>query len=416
MGLGWFLCGILGGIPFFLSEPGLSWHASLFESISGFTTTGATGIQDLTLWPISILFWRSITQWLGGLGILVLFVALLSQLGVGNRSVFMHESSLRLGGRNIARAKDIARGFLQIYLLLSLLCVGGLKVLGMSWFEALNHGMTTISTGGFSLYNESIAYFSDLKFFPFIEVWLIFFMFLSSLNFSFYVALSTKSWSKIPLKEETFLYVLWLISISFCVLLGLSASLNWDLARGVFFTVVSISSTTGFSTGIDYNSWGLYMLILLGFCMLFGGCAGSTSGGLKWNRFVIFVKIIADEMVHIFRPDKISSIRVNGASLRRDATYQVTFFILLYLFVLLFSVLIVSFLEMGSGVDFATALGIVLSTVSNIGPGFGEVGPANNFSWLNPRTQIFCCLLMIFGRLELYAGILIFLPFFWKRY
>ena len=413
VGLAWFLSGVLGAIPFMLCSPNLPWYGALFESFSGFTTTGATVIEDLNLYPSSLLLWRSLSQWLGGLGILVLFVALLSQLGVGNRSVFQHESSMQTGDANVARAKDMARMFLKVYFWLSFVCVVGLKVLGMTWFDAVNHGITTVSTGGFSPHNESIAYFKNFQFFSFLQAWIILFMFLCSLNFALYVIIAKRGWSRLRLEEESISFLFWLLFVT--AIIFLSHNMNWDLFPNVLFTVVSLASTTGFSVS-DYGAWSLPALILLGLCMLFGACSGSTSGGMKWNRFFIFLKIAFNEMVKIFRPGQVKLVRMNGGVIREKASQQIVFFLLFYLLILFFSIFVVSILENSRDIHFGTVLGIVFSAISNIGPGFGQVGPMNHFAGLTPASQIFCCFLMVLGRLEIYAGILLFLPSFWKKY
>lgn len=198
VGLGWLLSALAGGLPFWIGEPGLSFAGAYFESMSGFTTTGSTVINDLDLYPRSILLWRSVTQWLGGIGIVVLFVAVLSFLGVGSRSLMQHESSLNISDAAAARIRDVAKKLLLIYLLLSAVCAIGLWMLGMTPFEAINHAMTTISTGGFSTENKSVAHWNSLS----IEIWLTVFMLAGGISFMMYVFLAGRRWSRIRAEEE----------------------------------------------------------------------------------------------------------------------------------------------------------------------------------------------------------------------
>jgi len=413
VGLSWVLVSLLGALPFLLGEPGLDPVHSIFESASGFTTTGSSVISDIEAMPRPILLWRSVTQWLGGIGILVVFVAVLSFLGVGSRSLMQRESSLNLSDAGASRIRDLAASLLRVYLVLTIVCGLGLWLLGMSVFDSVCHAMATIATGGFSTRNRSIAHFDSAG----IEMWLSAFMFLSSIGFMFYVFLAHRKWSRIRSEEEAKYYLL--------LVLGMVAAISIDLAlvghgghwldalREAVFNVTSISSTSGFGVS-DYDRWPLFSKLLLLLLMVIGGCAGSTAGGLKMNRIVLFFKIALRELVRSYRPNQVFRIKLNGVSHPEQVFVTTLFVITLGLAFAGFSVLLVAMIE--PGLDFDTVLGAVFGTLWNIGPGFGDVGPTDNFGGLKPPTLVFLSFLMILGRLEFFALIVLFVPSLWRKY
>ena len=419
VGLGWLLCGFFGAIPYELADPGLKPHAAVFESISGFTTTGSTVIADLDEWPRGILMWRAVTQWLGGLGILVLFVAVLSTIGGGVKSLFRNESSFQTGEAASARIRDTALTLWRVYLVLTATCLLGLRALGMSWFDSVAHALTCVSTGGFSPYNESIGHFSGWETGLWIEAWLAVFMTLSSVSFLIYVVVMRKNWKRLRDEEEA----RWFLAIVAVAAVGIALAIwaaNPDASylqalRESVFTVVSIASTTGFGTA-NYEGWPTVALMVLAGLMLLGGCSGSTAGGMKVSRLLLMVKGAYHEIVRAFRPNQVFRMQVNGNPLDDTARGQTVLFVALFGFLVLVSPTIVALLEFGSGIDPLTAVGCVFATLGNIGPGFGDVGPIDNFSGLRPSTQIFLSLLMVLGRLELYAVLVLFVPAAWRKY
>ena len=417
VGLGWVFSAVLGSIPFVIGEPNLSPAAALFESVSGFTTTGATVISNLTEWPRAILLWRSVMQWLGGLGILVLFVALLSGSG-GAKFLFRNESSFQSEQASTARIHDTALNFLIVYVALTAVCLLGLKGLGLGWFDAVAHSFTTVATGGFSPHNESIAYFSNFANGLLIEIWIAIFMFLGSTSFLVYVVIKSGRWKELRRLEEVRWYFL-------LVVMGILAA--WavgtmgggmgalEALRGAVFTIVSIASTTGYVTA-NYEQWPVATYFIILALMLVGGCAGSTSGGLKVSRLILLIRAAWQEVVKAFRPNQIMAMRVNGNQIDDVARAQTVLFIAIFALMSLGSMVVVAVIETSQGIDFATTVSAVLATFGNIGPGYGDVGPTDNYGQFQPSTQLFLSLLMIMGRLELYAILVFFVPAVWKKY
>lgn len=414
VGLGWTICTLFGALPYMLSEPSLDPAAAIFESASGFTTTGASTMADVEAFPRGILLWRAATQWLGGMGILVLFVAVLSIAGGGgSKSLFRNESSAQLGEGFAARMRDTALRLWQIYVGLSVICLLGLLALGMPLFDAICHTFATISTGGFSTKNASIAAYHS----PAIEWWLIVFMSLGAISFMLYAWLLARRWTKWKQDEETRFY-LWALALASVVI---AAGLLYhehvgsagDALRTAAFQVVSISTTTGFTTA-DYGLWSNFSLVILVALMFMGGCAGSTAGGVKVSRVVVFFKNFAREMTLVFRPTRVMTVRLNGTPLSDSFLTEVSFFLALVGFIVASSSGVMSLLE--PDFDLISSFGAVVATMFNIGPGLGAVGPAHNFADLNPASHLFLSLVMIMGRLEVLAVLALFVPQLWRKY
>jgi trk system potassium uptake protein TrkH len=413
VGAGWALSTLFGALPYMLSTPSLAPAAAIFESASGFTTTGASVIADVEIWPRGLLLWRATTQWLGGMGILVLFVAVLSMAGGGSKSLFRRESSAKLSEGFAARMRDTALRLWQIYLGLTLVCLIGFIVLGMPVFDAVCHTFATVSTGGFSTRNASIAAFDS----PAIEWWTIIFMILGAISFMLYAWLLARRWSKWKQDEETRFY-LWMLAL---VTIAVTGSLLYyhqigglhDSLRAAAFQVVSISTTTGFATA-DYDKWANFPKILIVALMFVGGCAGSTAGGVKVSRVVVFFKNFARQLTHIFRPNQVITVRINGVPLSDNFLTEVSFYLALVGFIVALSSLAMSILE--PGFDLISSFGAVVATIFNIGPGLGAVGPSCTYAGLGPATHLFLSLLMIMGRLEILAVLALFIPALWRRY
>ncbi|MEM6915542.1 MAG: TrkH family potassium uptake protein [Verrucomicrobiota bacterium] len=413
VGLSWIQVSFLGILPYLLMEGGLGFFDAFFESVSGFTTTGSTILTDIEALPDAILLWRSVTQWLGGIGILVVFVAVLSFLGAGSKSLVAQESSLNISDSRTSRIRDVAFALLKVYLILSVVCFLGLVLLGMPPFEAVCHAMCTIATGGFSPKNLSIGHYEDLG----IEMWVSLFMFLSSIGFMIYVFIVTKNWKRLR-KEEEARYYLVLVFIAILAI-GLDlmlASTHFGYRQALhegFFNVISISSTTGFVAS-DYSQWPLFSQMLLMLLMLIGGCAGSTSGGIKMNRVILYLKTAQRELVRSFRPNKVFRIRLNGIAPDEQVLTTTSFFIALGFVLSGAACVVVSVLE--PQLNMISTIGCVFATLFNIGPGFEAVGPTENFGFLNPATKMVLSFLMILGRLEFFALLVLFVPSLWKKY
>ncbi len=419
VGMGWLACGFFGAFPYLLGAPFLSFTGAIFESFSGLSTTGATVIEDLNDWPRSILLWRSLSQWLGGLGILVLFVALLSSLGVNSKSLFANESSFQMGEVSNSRIRDTALLLWKIYVALTFICAVGLRFLGLEWYDAILHAFTTLATGGFSPHNESVGFYHGFPQEKLIELWIAVFMMLGSMNFLIFVLILRKRWDRLRAEEEG----KWLLGLTLASIVGCSAlliaaktgpSISLALSDGMF-TVCSAISTTGF-TSHDYSHWpGAAVCLILG-CSLLGGCSGSTSGGMKVSRFLVFLKSSHQQVIRAFRPHQVFKVKVNGKSLGSESRAQAIVFIALYLGIILVSTFAVTILEVGTGISLQTAFGSVVGCITSYGPGLDATGPSSNYASFRPSTHLFLSFLMVLGRLELYAILVLIVPVTWKKY
>ncbi len=417
VGLGWILCALFGALPYYLCDPGLGAAESCFESMSGFTTTGASVMQDIESFPYAILLWRAVTQYLGGVGILVLFVAVLSFLGVGGRSLMAQETSLNISESRATKIGETALSLLRVYLVLSGICCTGLLALGMPFFDALCHTMTAISTGGFSPKNASIGHYQSLS----IEIWIALFNLLGSISFMIYLLLAKrrkdeKDQRRIRSEEEGKVYlclVAGAIVVITCNLTLTNGDPVWQNLRNCFFMVITISSTAGFSTA-DYNQWPLFSKMVLMLLMVIGGCAGSTSGGLKMNRIILFARLAMQELIQSFRPNQVFRIRLNGVAPDPKVLLQGSMFFAIAGTVFATSLVLVALTE--PNLDLECVTGAVLGCLFNIGPGFGEVGPMGNYAGLNDGTLVLLSLLMAMGRLEFFVVLVLFVPALWKRY
>ncbi|NNE94296.1 MAG: TrkH family potassium uptake protein [Verrucomicrobiales bacterium] len=413
VGLGWILAAVFGAIPYLFCDPGLSVVHAIFESTSGITTTGSTIMTDIESFPNGILLWRSFTQWLGGIGILVLFVAVLSFLGVGSRSLMQHESSLNISDSGVSRIRDIAAVLVRIYLALTIVCALGLGFLGMPPFEAICHAMTTVATGGFSPKNASIGHYDNIA----IEMWISVFMLLGGISFMLYVFIAQRKTKRVKSEEEAKFYLILLLCA--CLAIGLDLLLvKDDMSYGqaiheTFFNVISISTTTGYAVG-DYDQWPLFSRMMLIVLMVIGGCAGSTAGGVKMNRIILFLKIARQELIQLYRPNQVFRTTLNGVAPDKTVFVTTSLFLALSFIIVLFAGLLVALFE--SELELLSVFGSVFATLFNTGPGFDAVGPTDNFAFLHPYTLILLSLLMVIGRLEIFAILVLFLPSLWRRY
>ncbi|GAA5482535.1 TrkH family potassium uptake protein [Haloferula sargassicola] len=420
VGVSWILSAVFGALPFVLCPPHMRFCAAVFESASGFTTTGSTAMHDIESWPRGLLLWRSVTQWLGGIGILVLFVAVLSYLGLGAKSLFRNESSFQSGEATTARIQDTSIVLLKIYFGITLTCILGLRFMGLTWYNALSHAFTAVSTGGFSPHADSVAHYSKWGNGWLIEFWLSIFMLLCSLNFIIYVVVLHKKWRRLREEDDARWFIGLCAGIALAIAIGLRIDARystdfWPALRDSWFIVVSIASTTGFGTA-DYELWPAWCKALLAILMLIGGCSGSTAGGLKVGRLIVFLKSSAHEIIRAFRPNQIFRLVVNGNPVDDAARARTTSFVALYLFIVAGSAVVVGMLEAGQGINLETCLGAVLATMSNIGPGFGDLGPTEHFGDMRDATHLFLAGLMILGRLELFAILVLFVPAAWRRF
>ena len=413
VGLGWLFCTLFGALPYLLCEPRMGLADSLFESVSGFTATGATVIADIEVLPRSLLLWRALTQWLGGMGILVLFVALLSSFGAGSKALFRHESSTMETEGLSPRVQLISIQLWGIYVFLSFVCFAGLRLLGMGNFDAVCHSFTTLATGGFSTYNASLGHFQS----PAIEVWTIIFMILGALNFMLYAWGLRGQWDRWGQDDTGKGLLLILAAVTGLITLNITltgVSESWITSlREASFQVVAIMTTTGYATA-DFDRWPDFSVMLLLFVMVIGGCAGSTSGGLKVGRFILFFKIVHYQLKTGFRPNQLIKLKLNGNPVSDRFRIDTLFLIAVAGMATLIGCVLVSLLE--PGLDLRTCVSAVIASLFNIGPGLGDVGPTKHYGHLGGLTKLLLSFLMVLGRLEFYALLVLFLPSLWKRY
>jgi trk system potassium uptake protein TrkH len=413
VGLGWILATIFGALPYVLCQPALSFSGALFESASGFTTTGASVMQDIEAFPPHVLLWRGATQWLGGGGILVLFVALLSGLGVGDRTLLQHESSLQIREGFYARIRELAAQLWWIYLALSLVCALGLAACGANWFEALVYTFATISTGGFAPYNASAAHFTN----PLAHYWLILFMGLGGTSFLWLAGLARGRWRQLAGEEEFRLYLAILggAALILFLILGFDTAGGWTEShfRQALFQAVSITTTTGFAT-VDYEGWPPGAQVVIFLLMFVGGCVGSTGGSIKVRRYLLLGRALHRQVLLSFRPQLVRSVRINGRNVPELEVTRAAAFVVLFFVVLGAGILGLALLEPELGG--VTVVSAVVTALTNVGPGFGEVGPASNFAGMGAASRIWLAGLMILGRLEMFAILALLAPSLWRRY
>ncbi|SFV63465.1 Potassium uptake protein TrkH [hydrothermal vent metagenome] len=405
----WILLGIAGAIPLFVYTD-ISFASAFFEAISGFTTTGATTYTDIESLPHMILFHRSLMHWLGGLGVIVLGVGLLSMINpTGSLSLFKAESTGIELEKLTPKIRDTALSLWLVYFTLTIADAILLKFFDMSWFDAINHAFSTISTGGFSTKNSSLGYFSNDG-----VIWTTtLFMILSGINFLAHLKLYYRDLSGYR-SEEIRWYITLFIALSVTLTLvhiNLSSDSSYDALKHSFFTVASVMTTTGFAT-IDYGSWSHLAIAIIFVAMMIGGNAGSTAGGIKVIRLVIIAKTLFSEFKRILHPTSVISVFVDGVKQKERIIASTFGFFALFMI----SVAIVTIYIYARGFDAMSAISGAFALVGNVGPGFSLVGPADNFSFFSDFDKIFFSIAMIIGRLECYTVFVLLSSSFWKKF
>ncbi|WP_440922984.1 TrkH family potassium uptake protein [Candidatus Pelagibacter sp.] len=405
--LSWLSIAIFGSLPLIFSEVNFSFTNAFFESMSGITTTGSTIIPNLEEMPKAILLWRAILQWLGGIGIIVMAITLMPIMNVGGMQLFKISNS-DSSEKILPKSKEIALRLIYIYSGLTTLCAISYKILGMNTFDSITHSMTTIATGGFSNYNESIGFFNSFS----IEISAMIFIILGSLPFIAYIKFLNGNrgifFSDIQIRTFLKIILISILILSIYLFLDKSSELNF---RKVLFNVISILTGTGY-VNAQFDNWGGFPLIIFIGLMFIGGCAGSTTCGIKIFRFQILYSFVLNQLKKIIYPKGIFVLKYNQSPVDDKFTASIISFIYMYL-VIFFA--ITALLSL-TGLDFITSISGAATSISNVGPGLGStIGPNGNFSSLPDISKWILSFGMILGRLELFAILVLFLPSFWRN-
>ena len=408
--LAWFMVAIFGSLPFLLSTQEFSFSEAFFESMSGITTTGATIISDLDSTPKSILLWRSIMQWLGGIGIVVMAITILPLLQVGGMQLFKMEGPDSTE-KILPRTIEVAVTIISVYIILTFLCGFFYWIFGMTLFDSISHSMTTIATGGFSTHNDSIGFFKN----PNIEIVASIFIILGSIPFISYLKFAQGN-RKIFFNDVQIKGLIYLLLISttimFLYLLFTNYEANiFDKIRISSFNVISILSGTGYVTD-DFGLWGKFSLIFFLFLMFIGGCAGSTACGIKIFRLQMLLIFLKNQIKKLISPNSVIITKYNNQKISDTFINSVIIFIFTFLFIFLIIAMLLSI----SGLDFITSISGAASSISNVGPGLGDmIGPNGNYKDIPDISKWILSIGMLLGRLELFAVLVLFFPSFWRN-
>lgn len=405
--LSWIIMSTLGALPLFLSGSIPNFIDALFESVSGFTTTGAsiaTSVEDL---PKCCIFWRSFTHWIGGMGVLVFIMAFLPLSGAGNMNLMKAESPGPMVGKLVPRVRSTALILYAMYFGLTVLEFICLLIAKMPVFEAINTSFATAGTGGFGFLNDSMASVS-----PAIQIIITVFMILFGVNFSAYFLMLYGRWKDALRISEVWVYFSIIVVSSIAIMFNILSMYDsiGDAALNATFTVGSIITTTGFSTA-DFNEWPEFSRTILLMLMFIGACAGSTGGGIKVSRIIIMFKTTIKEIRMLIHPKLVKKIKMDGHEINHDVVRSLNIYLIVYIFIFAFSVLIIS----AEGHDFITNFSSVAATLNNIGPGLELAGPSQNFAFFSIPSKIVLIFDMLAGRLELFPMILLFSPITWKK-
>lgn len=406
----WVIFSLFGTLPYLLSGAIPDFTDAFFETMSGFSTTGSTILEDIEALPHSILFWRMMTHWVGGLGIVFFTIAVFPIFGIGDIHLFAAESVGPMRAKLHPRISVTARWLLTIYIGLTLICTLFMHVAGMGWFDSLCHSMSTVSTGGFSTKQASIAAFNS----PAIEYVTTLFMFMGGINLSLLYLLIFKFRVRDMYRDSEFRTYLSIVLLFTAVItVGLVFTSDMPVAesfRTALFQVVSIQTTTGFATA-NYVLWMPLLWLMLCALMFFGACSGSTSGAMKCMRISILVKVMLNEFKRIVHPNAVIPVRMAGKIVPTGVQSAILAYTVIYIFVLMVGL----FVNMGFGLDFLDSFGLSVASVGNVGPAFGHYGPMDSLAVLPAGVKWFCSFQMLVGRLEFFAVLLLFTPIFWKR-
>ena len=408
--LAWIMVAAFGSLPFLLSSQNFSFSEAFFESMSGITTTGATIISDLDNSPKSILLWRAIMQWLGGIGIVVMAITILPLLKVGGMQLFKMEGPDSTE-KILPRTIEVAAIIISTYIVLTFLCGFFYWVFGMSIFDSVSHAMTTIATGGFSTHNDSIGFFKN----PNIEIVASIFIILGSIPFISYLKFAQGNkmvfFQDVQIKGLIYLLTISIIIMFLYLLFIKYESSLFDKIRISSFNVISILSGTGYVTD-DFGLWGKFSLIFFLFLMFIGGCAGSTACGIKIFRLQMLLIFLKNQIKKLISPNSVIITKYNNQKISDNFINSVIIFIFTFLFIFLIIAMLLSI----SGLDFITSISGAASSISNVGPGLGDIiGPNGNYKDIPDLSKWVLSFGMLLGRLELFAVLVLFFPSFWRN-
>lgn len=412
VGLGWVTMCIAGALPYLIHH-GVTFSEAVFESTSGFTTTGATIFSDIEALSYGTLFWRSLTQWIGGMGIIVFTVAIFPILGIGGVELFVAESPGPKSDKIHPRIKEVAKRLWLIYVGLTVLLFVVLYLLGdMTLFDAVNHALTTMSTGGFSTKNDSIAHFDT----GWVQYPILLFMFVGGMNYTLIYFMFKGKWDRVWRSDEFKFYLLIVAVLVVGVVSAVYALMGGSLEetfRHVAFQLVSMITTTGFVV-VDYTSWNVSITMIFFIVLFLGACAGSTSGGIKIIRHLVFLKNSFLEFKRILYPSAFVRMKVDGAVVNGKTVTHILVFLLFYLIIFVGGSLVMSIVLSDDPTPFLSAIGSTATCIGNVGPAIGSVGPVDNFAHIPPFGKMFLSFLMIIGRLEVFTILILLTPVFWK--
>ncbi|MCX8027756.1 MAG: TrkH family potassium uptake protein [Thermodesulfovibrionales bacterium] len=405
----WLTVTFFGSLPYIFSGVLHSLTDAYFESMSGFTTTGASVIKDVEKVPLGVLFWRSLTQWIGGMGIIVFALAILPMIGGGGMQLFKAEVPEISVDKLRPRIIDTAKALWLIYVGITLMATVVYYLGGMNFYDAISHAFTTLATGGFSTKNESLAHFKN----PFLEYATAIFMFLASINYSLYFDLFRRQQRRLLTNNEFRFYLFITVLVTLCIATDLCLRQGMTIEESVrlsFFQVTSVMTTTGYATA-DFERWSSFAIVLLLVCMFFGGMIGSTAGGVKQVRILLMLKQGYRELYQLIHPHAVTSIKLDEKFLTKEVLGSIWGFVFLFL-----AMCVVATIGMAMcGVDLITSFSTVLSAMSNVGPALGEAGPAENYSSIPSLGKWILTFCMLIGRLEVYTVLILLVPNYWRK-
>jgi len=410
--LAWVLMSAIATVPLLLALPGLSFTDAFFETMSGLSTTGATVLTGLDTMAPSVNLWRAALHWYGGMGIIVLVVAILPMLGVGGMQLYKAETPGPVKNEKLTpRITQTAKALWFVYFLLTLACIGSLKLAGMSWFDAVCHSFSTLALGGFSNYDASIGHFDSVR----IEIVLIVFMLISAMNFSrHFIAWQQKSLRTYATDREA-IAMLWLLGIaslgvSFYIWMhGVYPSFATSL-RHVAFNLIAFATTCGYVTQ-DYAAWPIFAPMVIVMLSCYTANTGSTGGGIKMFRTLVLFRQAGRELFLLVHPQAVTPVKIGGQVVANQIVFAVLAFVVLYFG----AVVTLTFALLASGLDFISAFTAIIATINNAGPGLGVVGPSSNYQGLTDFQTWVCSIAMLLGRLEIFSALVLLTPTFWRR-